>query len=183
VQQISPDGKSHFVGCSAYQRGDDIDGHRFTGIPLCVDEKLLLKVMQNNGAFKHALHDMAVAEGCINVRSCRSGAKFKDGCGMCLYFLLGCLFIILALLAEYTHIKDGVITKGELVHHTCTTRVTIYSPMDRSCLRGVVVLKNGHSHLIVAADKVTKDGVHLYEQAIETLGVTGATVGKIDKGM
>ena len=87
------------------------------------------------------------------------------------------------MLAEYTHIKDGVITKGKLVHHPCPNRVTIYSPLDRSLLRGVVVLKNGHSHLVIAADKVTRDGVHLYEQAIEAFGVTGATVGKIDWGM
>jgi hypothetical protein len=87
------------------------------------------------------------------------------------------------LFAEYTHIKDGVITKGKMVPHPCSTRVTIYSPIDRKQLRGVIVLKNGHSHPIIAADKVTKEGVHLYEQAIEAFGVTGATVGKIDRGM
>jgi len=50
-------------------------------------------------------------------------------------------------------------------------------------LHGVVVLKNGHGHLIIAADKVTRDGMYFYEQAIEVFGVTGVTVGKIDQGI
>jgi len=69
-QQISPDGKVYFVGCAGYQRGDDINGHWFTGIPLAVDKKMLLKVMQNNSTFKHALQDVAVAQGCMNMHSC-----------------------------------------------------------------------------------------------------------------
>jgi hypothetical protein len=70
-----------------------------------------------------------------------------------------------------------------MVHHPCSARVTIYSPIDRALLRGVVVLKNGHSHPILAPEKVTKEGVRMYEQAIEAFGVTGATVGKVDRGM
>ena len=89
----------------------------------------------------------------------------------------------MCLLTEYTHIKDGVITKGKMVHHPCSTWVTIYSPINRRLLRGVIVIKNSHSHPIIAADKATKQGVHLYEQAIEAFGVTGATVGKVDQGM
>ena len=70
-----------------------------------------------------------------------------------------------------------------MVPHPCSTRVTIYLPIDHKQLGGVIVLKNPHSHPIIAADKVTKEGVHLYEQAIEAFSVTGATVGKIDRGM
>ena len=48
--------------------------------------------------------------------------------------------------AEYTHIKDGVITKGKLVHHPCSTRVTIYSPID-----GVVLDRKVSAGQTVAA--------------------------------
>lgn len=81
------------------------------------------------------------------------------------------------------HISNGEVVKGKLVHRPCPTKIKIYSPLDRSDRRAVVILVGAHNHPRFPATKLSREGIDKYTKAVEAHGVSRATVLKCDMGM
>ncbi|KAF8186408.1 hypothetical protein BJ912DRAFT_819653, partial [Pholiota molesta] len=152
------DGKSGFVGCSGWIRGKDSKAHRFVPVPRDVKEDLVKELFDSkDGVFK----DNLTTKACARVLSVRSGAKGRQEC-------------------PYTHLKDGKVVQGHLVQRTCSTKIKIYSPLDRSDRRAIVILQNAHNHPRFPSTKVSREGKDLYTEAVRINGVSRSTALKID---
>ncbi|KII84398.1 hypothetical protein PLICRDRAFT_179640 [Plicaturopsis crispa FD-325 SS-3] len=166
LKEISNDGKRHFIGCSKWSRSDPAYQHRFVSIPIDVHEGHLRHLFQNKGAF---VDDGSLAEQlrvhsgkCGNVQLPRNGGRGKQECA-------------------FTHINEqGQIVQGKLIQRACKATITIYFPVDRADRRAIVLLEGPHNHPMPASTKVSWDGKALYKNAVEAVGVTGATVVKVD---
>jgi hypothetical protein len=69
------------------------------------------------------------------------------------------------------------------VRRSCPTRIKIYSPVDRSVRKAIVILNGAHNHPVPPSEKISRTGKDVYKQAVEAIGLTGATVKKVDLGM
>jgi len=81
------------------------------------------------------------------------------------------------------HIFDGEVVKGKLIHRPCPTKIKIYSPLDRSDRRAIVILVGAHNHPRFPVTKLSREGIDKYTAAVEAHGVSQATVLKCDTGM
>ena len=73
--------------------------------------------------------------------------------------------------------------KGRLMRRGCNSKIKIYSPVDRTDHRAIVILQGAHNHPKFPSTKLSRDGKDLYKQAVVEAGVTGVTVVKVDSGM
>ena len=109
-----------------------------------------------------------------------------EGCGN---VVSGIIIIIMNLCHSVSfhpaqaHIVDGEVVKGKLIHRPCPTKIKIYSPLDRSDRRAIVVLVGAHNHPRFPATKLSREGIDKYTEAVQAHGVSQATVLKCDTGM
>jgi hypothetical protein len=83
----------------------------------------------------------------------------------------------------YAHVHDdGNVVEGKLVPRKCTTKIKIFSPVDRSDHRAIVLVMGAHNHPRPASTKMSRDGKELYMTAVNAVGATGATAVKVDRG-
>ena len=68
-------------------------------------------------------------------------------------------------------------------YRECRAHIRIWFPVDRSDRRAIVILTNPHSHPTPLLTKVSRDGLDKYVDAIEAVGVLGATPVKVERGM
>jgi hypothetical protein len=85
--------------------------------------------------------------------------------------------------AAYTHMNNGKVIQGRLIQRKCSSKIKIYSPIDRTDRRAIVILDGAHNHPKFPATKLSRDGKDLYSKAIVAAGVTALTVRKCDSGM
>ncbi|KAF7800308.1 hypothetical protein EIP86_011557 [Pleurotus ostreatoroseus] len=165
MKERNCDGKTLFIGCSGWKRtSSKTENHRFETIPINVDQDLVKELFQNNGQFKQAPSDSAIAGGCATVVPRRSGAKGKHLC-------------------PYTHIlDDGSVVQGRLILRECKTKIRIWYPKDLADRRAIVILEGAHSHPTPARSKLSRQGEIKYMECIKAHGTIGATVSKVDKG-
>ncbi|KAF9472149.1 hypothetical protein BDN70DRAFT_938396 [Pholiota conissans] len=157
-KQKNFDGKSGFVGCSGWIRGKNSRDHRFIPIPREVKEELVKELFDSqDGSFKTKF----TTKSCARVLPVRSGAKGDQEC-------------------PYTHLKDGKVVQGRIVHRACHTRIKIYSPLDRSDHRAIVILTNPHNHPRFPATKLSREGKDLYKEAVRVNGISRSTALKVD---
>src|ERR1700733_3195379 len=87
------------------------------------------------------------------------------------------------MIVAYTHIKDGKVIQGRLINQKCSSKIKIYSPIDRTDRCAIVILDGPHNHPKFLSTKLSCDGKDQYSKAIVAAGVTGLTVVKCDSGM
>ncbi|KAF9552496.1 hypothetical protein CPC08DRAFT_728578 [Agrocybe pediades] len=153
----SHDGKAGFIGCSLWvlEKGND---HRFMPIPRDVDEKLVKELFDSpDGSFSESVD----TKQCARVLHTRHGGRGQQEC-------------------HYSHIKDGKVVKGKLVHRPCNATIKIFSPLDRTDRRAIVYLTGPHNHPQWPATKVSRDGKDQYAASVIALGPSHATVQKCD---
>jgi hypothetical protein len=80
-------------------------------------------------------------------------------------------------------VKDGKVVQGQLIQRKCGCKIKIYSPIDRTDRRAIVILEGAHNHPKFPSTKLSRDGKDQYSKAITAAGVTGLTVVKCDSGM
>ena len=73
--------------------------------------------------------------------------------------------------------------QGTLIRRQCPTKIKIYSPVDCEDRRAIVILEGAHNHPCFPSTKLSHDGKAKYKKAVNVLGVSTATVLKIDAGM
>ncbi|PPR05947.1 hypothetical protein CVT24_004653 [Panaeolus cyanescens] len=157
---LSHYGKTGFIGCSDWVRGKLSERkHRFMGIPTDVNEKLVEEIFTLNGSFRSQIN----TNKCARVVHPRSGIKGYAECA-------------------YTHIKNGKVVQGTLIHRKCPAKIKIYSPLDRTNHRAIVILSNYHNHPQFPATKLSREGQDKYEAAVKMMGVSKSTVLKLDNG-
>ncbi|KAF8135357.1 hypothetical protein K438DRAFT_1947405 [Mycena galopus ATCC 62051] len=121
--------------------------------------------------FLRAFHNHPIAEDdskdtkqCADIVHPICGKKKKGGC-------------------RISHIVGGVSRKGDIEHHPCKVKRTIYWPVDRSIRKALIwhdATKPAHTHPLPAFTKVTPEAVEGYDAAIAAFGVAGATIGKVE---
>jgi hypothetical protein len=182
---MSYDGKNFFIGCQGWHKGDKAKSHRFISIPRNVDENILLGLFQNNGTFDddHEIPKEAASSQCAYVTLPRNGGKGKRICHMSMNFLTENITLSWSLVA-YTHISvEKKVMQGHMILRGCPTKITIFSPVDRSIDRSIILLQGAHNHPMPPSTKLSRDGRDQYREAGRVLGVTGLTMVKVDKGM
>ncbi|KAJ7760651.1 hypothetical protein DFH07DRAFT_771734 [Mycena maculata] len=81
----------------------------------------------------------------------------------------------------HAHIVNGVQVQSRILNDPCSTRRSIYVPID-SPIRKVLIVHNetGHNHPVLPLTKVTFELKDTWRECIEENGVLRATVSKID---
>lgn len=73
--------------------------------------------------------------------------------------------------------------QGKLIHRPCPAKIKIFSPLDRTHRRAVVILEGAHNHPRFPATKLSREGRDKYEAAVRANGISRSTVLKCDNGM
>ncbi|KAF8508185.1 hypothetical protein BU17DRAFT_70896 [Hysterangium stoloniferum] len=83
----------------------------------------------------------------------------------------------------HVHFENGKLLNGLITRHQCPAQIIIYTPIDPSIRKAVVITTPGlpHNHLPYALQKLTFEATELYVEAIEAVGLLGSTVGQIDR--
>lgn len=177
-KKVNHFGKSGFIGCSEWVRGKSYE-HRFMGIPKDVKEDLLIELFESeDGSFKQHVD----TKECARVLHPRNGGKGRQECRKFIRFTLYYTGLTRFKLA-YTHLKEGKVVQGTLVHRKCPAKIKIFSPLERSDRRAVVILYNHHNHPKFPSTKLSRDGRDKYEAAVKANGVARSTVLKTDNGV
>ena len=84
----------------------------------------------------------------------------------------------------YVHICDEKLVTGEIQEWRCQATITIYSPLDPTIRKAIIIPGAGlpHNHPSFPLQKLTIPAKKAYMLALTQAGVTGATVGKVDHG-
>jgi len=87
--------------------------------------------------------------------------------------------------AAHVHFQDGKHLTGTIQQHKCTAEIIIFLHTDSSVRKAVVVTAVGcpHNHLPSPLEKQTYEATELYTEAVGQVGIIGATVGQIDRGV
>ncbi|KDQ61129.1 hypothetical protein JAAARDRAFT_191240 [Jaapia argillacea MUCL 33604] len=162
--QVSLDGKHYFIGCSLWKKADGARSHRWVPIPITINEDLVVELFQNNGIFKVEPRDICEVGKCAFVVKPRN-ARGRKVC-------------------PYVHMDtDGHVVQGNLIRRPCPSKITIFSPIDRTNHQAIVIIKGAHNHPKPPSTKVTRTGKDLYRQAAESLDMEGLTVLKCDRAL
>ncbi|PPQ70451.1 hypothetical protein CVT24_013272 [Panaeolus cyanescens] len=153
-------GRLGFIGCTAFYKGPgDKTKHRFVTIPNGVKEELLIELFESkDGSF--AQKNLSTT-ACARVVHPRNGGKGYREC-------------------PYTHVKEGKVIQGSLVHRKCPATIKIFSPLDRNDRRAVVIISECHNHPRFPSTKLSRDGKDMYEAAIHANGASRTTVARCD---
>ncbi|KAF8518841.1 hypothetical protein BU17DRAFT_90642 [Hysterangium stoloniferum] len=83
----------------------------------------------------------------------------------------------------HVHFENGKLLNGLITWHQCPAQIIIYTPIDHSIRKAVVITTPGlpHNHPPYALQKLTFEATELYVEAIEAVGLLGSTVGQIDR--
>ncbi|KAJ7804733.1 hypothetical protein B0H14DRAFT_2612062 [Mycena olivaceomarginata] len=87
--------------------------------------------------------------------------------------------------SAFPHLKDGVVHTAQMIKRTCKAGTTIYVPLDEDTIPiAIVVPKHAvpHTHPPPPPTKVPTDVRTLYEEAVRAVGVSIATVNKVERG-
>lgn len=174
-------GKSHFIGCANWSRGDGID-HRFTAIPDSVQVSYLIALFSGKA--------IAVPDTDCVVASCEEVVHPshvpKDY--ICREFYLYPASYISpnsSVPARIHFDASGLREIGELSVRKCSAKLLILvssMPGDR---RAVVIPQSGvpHNHPLFQRSKVPFEAQSLYQSCIDSFGAVGASTSRVDHGL
>ncbi|KIJ37165.1 hypothetical protein M422DRAFT_260325 [Sphaerobolus stellatus SS14] len=87
--------------------------------------------------------------------------------------------------AHNIHYRNNELFRGTIKHRPCNACLTIYSPVDRSIRKAIVIPAQDmpHNHPSFPSAKLTYQGNAAYQEAIRRVGIIGATVHKVDNAV
>ena len=153
--------------------------HRFVSIPKEVNQGHVKELLMSGDK---SLKTLVNTKACAHVISARSGLKGDRKCSELLSSFFLRLFLTRALI-EYSHIKEGKVVQGCLMQRKCPTLIQIYSPVNQSDCRAIVILRGAHNHPMLVGTKLSRNGKDKYKEAARKAGLIGLTVLNLDKGM
>ncbi|KAF8144323.1 hypothetical protein K438DRAFT_1992965 [Mycena galopus ATCC 62051] len=151
-------GPAWWLACSGWRKNFK-QGHR--NHTITCDVPMFLRAFHNQPI---AEDDSKDTKQCADIVHPICGKKKKGGC---------CI----------SHIVGGISRKGDIEHHPCKVKRTIYWPVDRSIRKALIwhdATKPAHTHPLPAFTKVTPEAVEGYDAAIAAFGVASTTVGKVE---
>ncbi|KIJ42596.1 hypothetical protein M422DRAFT_254378 [Sphaerobolus stellatus SS14] len=160
---LSEDGKRNYIGCSAKVPSDPFLSHTYIRIPACVNEDILQHLFDNIPADEE---DTEAFEGhCSCIFLPCIGFK-RQGC-------------------YNIHYRNNQLFRGTIKRRPCNARLTIYSPVNRSIRKAIVIPTQDrpHNHPSFPSAKLTYQGKTAYQEAIRRAGIIGATVHKVDNAV
>lgn len=86
----------------------------------------------------------------------------------------------------HTHINASgelEVSRSKLILRPCKSTMKVYSVLDVQDRRAIVVITGAHNHPSNKRCKLTHTSKEGYKAAVNSVGLIGATVGKVDKGM
>ncbi|KAF8514442.1 hypothetical protein BU17DRAFT_94529 [Hysterangium stoloniferum] len=154
-------GKDQFIGCSARQLAEDKHAHIFFSIPLHVSQSTLNDIFTTQGS------------------TSRDTEKYTGPC----YYTVPPTVGLKQEKCPHVHFENGKLLNGLITRHQCPAQIIIYTPIDPSIRKAVVITTPGlpHNHPPYALQKLTFEATELYVEAIEAVGLLGSTVGQIDR--
>ncbi|KAJ6551069.1 hypothetical protein B0H10DRAFT_2242415 [Mycena sp. CBHHK59/15] len=152
-------GHLHWIACTRWRK-DFKENHRTYLIPDYVNEAKLIKLFAKEPMVDDNSKD---TPPCSRIVPPRTGLKLK--------------------FCPHRHIVDGhAVTRSAIKLFPCFAVHSIYVPLDPSIRKALVVHKNDtpHSLPMPALTKVSLDIAKVYTTCIESGGIVGATVNKIE---
>lgn len=74
--------------------------------------------------------------------------------------------------------------RAPIQQYPCPAKRAIYVPIDPTIRRALIVQNTtGHNHPMPTLTKVSLAVKEIYRQCVESSGLVGATVAKVDNGM
>ncbi|EIM78962.1 uncharacterized protein STEHIDRAFT_164157 [Stereum hirsutum FP-91666 SS1] len=144
-QNGAKNGKTYFIGCTGFRRGETNPGHRYIAIPTDVDEHRLSRIIA--GQPLPPPEDSDSTSPIIVKRA---------SCSFMVHGRIGRR----AIKCKFTHIVDGVPTTMKTVTRACPASRTIFVPMDASLQRLAIVVPDHtspHNHPMPPFTKVDAD--------------------------
>jgi len=83
------------------------------------------------------------------------------------------------------HYHTGKLVHGKITHTPCPAKILIFSPVDPSICKAIIITTPDipHNHPPYASERPTHEAKEIYQEAVQKIGIIGATVGKTDRGM
>jgi len=103
---------------------------------------------------------------------------------VCIHISIFVILLISNWIAR-VHYQQGKLVHGKITHSACPAKILIFSPVDPSIRKAIIITtpKLPHNHPPYASAKPTHEAKEIYREAAQKVGIIGATVGKIDRGM
>ncbi|KAF8522484.1 hypothetical protein BU17DRAFT_87119 [Hysterangium stoloniferum] len=160
-ERMTAFGKDQFIGCSARQPAEDKHAHIFFSIPLHVSQSTLNDIFTTQGS------------------TSRDTEKYTGPC----YYTIPPTVGLKQEKCPHVHFENGKLLNGLITRHQCPTQIIIYTPIDHSIQKAVVITtpELPHNHPPYALQKITFEATELYVEAIEAVGLLGSMVGQIDR--
>ncbi|KAF7342442.1 hypothetical protein MVEN_01833400 [Mycena venus] len=139
--------------------------HTGTYISADVDENLCVRFFRGESVDTASADKGEGTSTCSRIIGSGSGKKGKQLC-------------------PFPHLKDGVVHTAQMIKRTCKAATTIYVPLDKDTIPiAIVVPKHAvpHTHPPPPPTKVPTDVRTLYEEAVRAVGVSIATVNKVER--
>ncbi|KIJ43436.1 hypothetical protein M422DRAFT_253319 [Sphaerobolus stellatus SS14] len=162
--KLTIEGKLYCISCSEWSPSSDRFSHTFASIPSYVQDDILKKFFDTHEP--QTLGEIigeAILGPCGLAISPRIGQKLKQ--------------------CPHVHVRDGKLVRGGIDYRPCSAKITIYCPIDQNIRKAIIIPAAGqpHSHPSFPRSKLTYDARIAYTEAIQTLGVGGVTVEKVDQ--
>ncbi|KAJ7894026.1 hypothetical protein B0H13DRAFT_2276534 [Mycena leptocephala] len=147
--------KPPFIGCTKWNWAERFD-HRYLPISDNINLNTLRFVMDNDGHLPGP--PLTLNATCSLTVHPRIGKGLQH--------------------CPYSHILDGKIRTGRIVHRKCSTQMIIFVPIDKSSPVGrktIVIPRNPHNHPTHPKTKPSADDRNMLSRAVEAIGVVGLT--------
>jgi len=84
----------------------------------------------------------------------------------------------------HVHFQDGKHITGIIQQHKCSAEIIIFSPIDPTICKAIVVTAPGipHNYPPCPLEKWTYVAMELYMEAVGQVGIISVPVGQIDQG-
>lgn len=70
-----------------------------------------------------------------------------------------------------------------MIVRPCPAKIIVFTPVDSNVRKALLVPQSvPHNHPVYPEHKLSFEAEKLYKESIETVGVLGSTVAKVDKG-
>ncbi|KAJ7896229.1 hypothetical protein B0H13DRAFT_2523182, partial [Mycena leptocephala] len=173
-------GRFHYFSCS--NRSQAWPTHTGTYISADVDENLCVRFFRGESIDTASADKGEGTSTCSRIIGSGSGKKGKQLCRQ--YNLSHSSRACFSVVSAFPHLKDGVVHTAQMIKRTCKAGTTIYVPLDEDTIPiAIVVPKHAvpHTHPPPPPTKVPTDVRTLYEDAVRAVGVSIATVNKVER--
>ncbi|KAJ6600216.1 hypothetical protein B0H10DRAFT_2441123 [Mycena sp. CBHHK59/15] len=151
----SNDGKLKFVGCSKWKK-DELYEHLYSAIPSAVDEEILTRYMNGMPVEDLDEHDNLSCSRFVHPRHGKQST------------------------CPHAHFRDGKPVVGKMVPYPCAVKKIVYTSMDSSIKKVVVIFRGRHSHPPWPMEKPGITAKADLDKCLDGMGTLGTTGGRLN---